>query len=424
MPKLTKLCIDALSADAAREYFIWDDELKGFGARVKPSGIISFLIQYRNTGGRSRKYTLGQYGRLTPDEARQLARQQLAAVARGEDPAKERADTRAAPTVADLAADYLERHAPKKRPRSISDDTRMIERHILPRFGRFKVEEVTRRDFERLHLALKDTPYHANRLLALLSKMFSLAVKWNWRMDNPVRGIERFPEEKRDRWLSEVELQRLLVVLRDHPNRRAARAVRFILLTGARRGEVLEARWEQFDFDRGVWTKPAHTTKQKRTEHVPLSPQALALLQELRAEADDKDPDETYVFPGEVEGQAVTDIKKFWRSVRKLASIPDVRLHDLRHTFASHLVSSGLSLPLVGKLLGHTQAATTQRYAHLADDPQRAAAAQFGALRTSPASSRGSRRKSFRSSGELERRPTTASPCLDSARRPLGRANV
>src|SRR5215475_5279114 len=117
MPKLTKRVVDTLSADPVREYFVWDDELKGFGVRVKPSGVVSFLIQYRNAGGRSRKYTLGQYGRITPEEARQLARQQLAGVARGEDPAKERSDTRAAPTMADLAADYLERHAPKKRPR-------------------------------------------------------------------------------------------------------------------------------------------------------------------------------------------------------------------------------------------------------------------------------------------------------------------
>jgi integrase len=223
---------------------------------------------------------------------------------------------------------------------------------------------------------MKITPYQANRFLALLSKMLSLAVKWGWRTDNPVKGIERFQEERRERWLSDRELSQLLSVLIAHPNQRAANAVRLQLLTGARLGEVLNARWSDFDLDRGVWTKPSHHTKQKRTEHIPLSGPTLALLIEMREKAD---PNEANLLPGNASGRPLQDIKKFWKAVTEQAGIADYRLHDNRHTHASHLVSSGLSLEIVGRLLGHTNPTTTKRYAHIADSPLRAATERFGA---------------------------------------------
>ena len=253
----------------------------------------------------------------------------------------------------------------------------MLGRFVLPRLGARKVKDVTRRDVESLLLALKPTPYQANRVRALLSKMFSLAVGWQMRADNPVSGTEKYQEQKRDRWLRGDEIARLFEVLDDHPNHRAADAVRLLLLTGARRNEVLAATWDQFDFERGVWTKPAHTTKQKRMEHVPLSTQAAALLGSIRRAAE---PGERHVFPGRTSGKPLTDIKKFWYDVRAKAGLEGVRLHDLRHTYASHLVSAGESLAVVGRLLGHTQPQTTQRYAHLADDPLRTATANMGAM--------------------------------------------
>ena len=320
--------------------------------------------------------TLGRHGVLTADEARKLARLQLGNVAHGKDPAKERTDERRAPTVKELAQDYMDRHAlPNKRPSSIRNDRQMLDNIILPKLSPFKVVEVTRRDIESILLAMKDTPYRANRVRALLSKMFSLAVGWGWRSDNPVLGIEKFQEAKRDRWLDNDELQRLISVLETHPNQKCANIVRLLILTGARKGEAFSATWDQFNLERGIWTKPAHATKQNRMEHVPLSQQAVVLLSDIRAAADTRTP---YVFPGDVPGQPITCIKKFWREVRTAANLPDVRLHDLRHTFASHLVSSGVSLPIVGRLLGHSQAQTTQRYAHLADDPLREAANKFG----------------------------------------------
>src|SRR5215471_10664268 len=251
----------------------------------------------------------------------------------------------------------------------------MLDRIILPRLGAKKVNEIHSRDIHALHVAMKKTPYQANRLLALISKMFSLAVKWGWRSDNPVKGIERYHEEQRQRWLSDDELRRLLGVLAAHPNQRAANAVRFQLLTGARIGEVLSARWSEMDLERGIWTKPSLHTKQKRTEHLPLSAPALALLAEMRYRAGEE---ERYLFPGDAPGRPLHGIKKFWRGVTAQAGLGDYRLHDNRHTHASHLVSSGLSLEIVGRLLGHTNPLTTKRYAHLADDPLRAAAERFG----------------------------------------------
>jgi integrase len=209
---------------------------------------------------------------------------------KGNDPVADDRTVRDAPTMRHLAADYLEQHAvPKKRARSVKNDRSMIDRVILPRLGSKKVAAVQSRDIQSLHVSMKKTPYQANRLLALLSKMLSLAVKWGWRSDNPVKGIERFQEERRHRWLSDHELSQLLSVLIAHPNQRAANAVRLQLLTGARLGEVLKARWSDFDLDRGVWTKPSHHTKQKRTEHIPLSGPTLTLLTDMREKADPKE---------------------------------------------------------------------------------------------------------------------------------------
>lgn len=249
----------------------------------------------------------------------------------------------------------------------------MLENIILKRLGGKKVEEITSHDIQHLHHELQETPYMANRVRALLSKMFNLAVQWNWTTTNPVGGVNKYQEQKRDRWLNDQELQRLYDVLDVYHNQSVANAIRLLVLTGSRRNEVLGATWDQFDLDKGVWTKPAHTTKQKKMEHLPLSSQVINLLKRMETEAITK-----HLFPGKVPGESLQDIKKAWKTIRNRANIPGVRLHDLRHTHASHLVSSGLSLSVVGKLLGHTQASTTQRYAHLADEPLRQAAEFFG----------------------------------------------
>ena len=287
---------------------------------------------------------------LTFHKAREQARIILADALKGNDPVADDRAVRAAPTMKELAADYLEQHAlPKKRARSVENDRSMLDRIILPRLGGKKVNDVQSRDIHALHVAMRDTPYQANRVLALMSKMFSLAVNWGWRGDNPVKGIERFHEERRERWLSDDELGRILSALAIHPNERAANAVRFQLLTGARIGEVLSARWSDVDLTRGVWTKPSHHTKQNRTEHLPLSAPALALLAEMRERAGLRS---NTCFPETAPDKPLQGIKKFWRNITEQAGLGDYRLHDNRHTHASHLVSSGLSLEIVGRLLG------------------------------------------------------------------------
>jgi integrase len=375
--KLTKSSVERL-APAEADCIVWDAELAGFGVRVKPSGVKSYVVQYRNRKtGTSRRKTIGQHGPLlTFHKARERARIILADALKGNDPVADDRAIRDAPTVGELAADYLNHHAiPKKRPRSVANDRSMIERIIMPRLGRKKVADVGSRDIQVLHVAMKEVPYQANRVLALLSKMFSLAMKWDWRADNPVKGIERYQEQRRERWLSDSELSRLLKALDDHPNQRAANAVLLQVMTGARIGEVLSARWPDIDFEREVWHKPSHHTKQKRAEHLPLSALAIALLAQMREAAA---PDEPHLFPGDAPGKPLERIKKFWRGVTASAGLTGYRLHDNRHTHASHLVSSGLSLEIVGRLLGHTNPMTTMRYAHLADDPLRAAAERFG----------------------------------------------
>jgi len=375
--KLSKTVVERIAA-ADQDVVVWDDALPGFGVRIKPSGVRSYIIQYRNrTTGVSKRLTIGQHGPLlTFDQAKKQARAMLADAMRGEDPAEVRKVARRSPSVANLAADYLERHAlPKKRPKSVRDDRSMLDKIILPRLGAKKVEAVGRRDIEAIHVAMKDRPYQANRVLSLLSKIFNLSVEWKWRPDNPAKGIERYEEQKRDRWLSDDELRRLCAVLEDHPNKRAANAVRLQLLTGARLGEILCSRKEDFDLRRGVWTKPSHQTKQKRTEHLPLSAQATGLTASI---IETSDPGSPFLFPGNKPGQPLREVKKFWSTVMRQSSITNYRRHDNRHTYASHLVSSGLSLEIVGQLLGHTTPTTTKRYAHLADHPLRAATEQFG----------------------------------------------
>jgi integrase len=232
-------------------------------------------------------------------------------------------------------------------------------------------------------------PYRANRCVAVLSKATSLAVKWEWRQDNPFRGVERSPEQKRERFLIPAEIAQLGDVLTAHPERTSANAVRLLLLTGARKGETLAARWQEFDLSAGAWSKPAATTKTAKLHRIPLSAPALQLLSGMKTEADlenarrerDGLPRIEHVFPGANE-KPLGDIKRFWAAVSRKADLQVVRVHDLRHTYAAILASSGLSVPVIGALLGHTQPATTARYAHLMGDPLRAATERAGAVIT------------------------------------------
>lgn len=375
MSKFTKRFVEAVTPDSEKTLKFWDSKLKGFGLIVLPSGRRTYCIEYRNTDKIKKRLKIGVHGTITTEEARDLAKKRLGQVAHGEDPAEDKKQVNNLATVEELANNYLERHGYKKRPKSLREDKKLLRNIILPTLGRLKVLYISRQDIESFHKQSQSTPYQANRALALLSKMFNLAMSWGWRDDNPAANIPKYQEEKRDRWLDQVELDRLWEVLDRYSDRMTAYVYKFLILTGARKGEALGATWDQFDLEKGVWTKPSHLTKQKKKEHLPLSEKAVEVLQIVKKRIP---KGSVYVFPGRIDGQPLKEIKTLWKTVLKEAKLENVRIHDLRHTHASHLVSSGLSLSIVGKLLGHTQASTTQRYAHLADEPLRHAAELFG----------------------------------------------
>ncbi|MBA4118827.1 MAG: site-specific integrase [Candidatus Puniceispirillum sp.] len=372
MPKLTKRLVESLAPVPDKIIKSWDSELKGFGVFVLPSGRRTYYFQYRNADKKIKSLKIGVHGHITTDQAREICKARAFSLAKGEDPEIARRKE-ANPTLGSLVVEYLSKQASKKRPKSQREDLKLLKNHILPAFEKKDLINIYTRDIQNLHLSLEKTPYVANRALALLSSLFSFAALWGYRADNPVKGIPKYQEEKRSRWLNQDELDRLLDALETHPKNTVARVLKFLVLTGARKGEALGATWDQFDLEKGVWTKPSHLTKQKKNEHLPLSQQALDLLLTIREEK----AAGNYVFPGRKKGEPLKELKTFWAKILKEANIENVRIHDLRHTYASHLVSKGLSLSIVGKLLGHTQASTTQRYAHLADEPLRAATELF-----------------------------------------------
>lgn len=374
--KLTKREVEGLAyegADNAACYY-WDAELKGFGVRVFPSGRKAFLVAYR-ADGRKRFLTLGTFGRdLTADEARKRAMARLGEVASGKDPAAARDQDRQGETLRDLASAYMERHGNAKK--SGAEDLRRLERHILPKWGKLKVRAITRADVAALHARIgKAHPYEANRVLALLSKMFELARRWGFVPEghpNPARDIDRFKEVKRDRWVTPEELPRLAQAINEEPNEAARFALWLYLLTGVRKSELLRAKWADVDWARSELRLPE--TKAGRVHYIPLSGPALALLREMpRAEAN------PYILPGKVPGAHLVNISKPWGRVRMAAGVADVRLHDLRRTVGSWLAQAGNSLHLIGRVLNHANQATTAIYARFGEDSVRAALEQHGA---------------------------------------------
>lgn len=348
--------------------------VRGFGARVTAAGAKSFILNYV-TAGRERRLTIGSYPAWSVAAARDEAKRLRQDIDRGIDPLAERETEREAPTVAELCDRYLAEHAVRKR--TTRNDESLIRRIIRPELGNRKVASIAFTDVDRLHrkVTKEHGAYQANRLVALLSKMFSLAIRWEMRGDNPAKGVERNPEERRYRYLSGDELRRLTVALAAHSSQSAANAIRLLLLTGARRGEVLGATWDQFDLDAGIWTKPSAHTKQKREHRVPLSAPARQLLAEMRQSVESP-----FLFPTGSKSGHMQEIKTSWAALCRAAGIKGVRVHDLRHTYVSVLASAGLSLPVIGALLGHTQPGTTARYAHLFDDPLRAATERVAAI--------------------------------------------
>lgn len=367
MPKLTKGRVEKAPVKE-KDYILWDDQLPGFGLRVYPSGRRQYIVQYRSQGRRPKR-RIGWHGQLTTEQARIQAQQWLASVAAGDDPAGIRDAIRQSPTLSDLARRYLEQHARvKKKPGSARPDEYNLRLHILPKLGNLKVATITLNDIAILHHSMQDTPGAANRCLSLLSKMFNLAEQWGLRAQgtNPVRGITRYRERRMQRFLQASELQRLGEAIRevDHAQLEspyALAAIRLLLYTGARLNEILSLIWEQVDLERGIAYLEDSKTGAKP---LYLPPAALDVLRCLERQYDNP-----YVICGRKPGSHLVGLARPWYRVRKRAGLSDVRLHDLRHTFASWGASNGMSLPIIGRLLGHQHPGTTQRYAHLQDDP-------------------------------------------------------
>jgi integrase len=372
---LTKSDIDKLIEEhSARDRYAWDSGTTGFGVRVKSTGVATYIIQYRNSHGRTRRLSLGKHGILTVDQARKLAIQKLAEVAFGGDPAAKRKAERKAPKVRDLAQHWLDMYAPRLSPRYVENCRQLIAKRIIPAIGSTAVADVTREACRRLHAEMQSTPYQANRLLSLLHRIFQIAVQDELRSANPATGIERYPEQPKNHFIARGRLPGLIDALRRHPNQQASRAIYLLLLTGARLNEVLQAKPEMFDGD--VWIKPSAHTKQRREHRLPLSAAAAAVVREQLAAVTGSE----WLFPSpRAPDRPLQNVKAVWNDVLRASGLPHHRLHDLRHTHASLLAGAGSNLLMIGALLGHTQAATTKRYAGLEHDPLRAAAEKVAA---------------------------------------------
>ncbi len=415
MTRLTKRLIDSLKAQEA-EYAVWDDELKGFGVRVSPKGAKTFQVFWRSgAGGRQRKRKLGRYPAMTVEQARRDAFDLLAAVESGDDPAVKQDLIRKAETMEELCKRFMRDHSkPHNKPRTSHENQKIMDGYIIPALGKIKAIDVAKTDIRRLHQSMQATPYHANRVLAVLSKMFNFAaddlyhIKQDWR--NPTERVQKFKEEKRRRYLSTQEIQIVSKAIRIAEEEglgtpHALAAIRLLIFTGARKGEILTLKWDYIDWERRCLSLPDSKTGAK---DIPLNPPALEVLNNI-----EKVKDNPYVIAGKNPESHMDDLGPTWRRIRDLATVlmleedevwgpviekmkqendvrpsmqvikkiaaqkgyklptglSDVRVHDLRHSFASAGVGLGITLPVIGSLLGHTQTQTTARYAHLAADP-------------------------------------------------------
>lgn len=399
--RITKRVIDGLRPQT-REFAVWDSKLPGFGVRVRPSGSMSYVVLYRAGSGRGapvRRYTIANVGKATPEAARVRAKAILGAVAHGRDPAGEKATERGTLTIAGLADRFMSEHVEQKRkPGTVAFYRHLLVKIITPELGATKADKVTRAQVARLHGKLKATPFQANRVLAVIGSMYAFAGRNGIVAEgiNPARRIEQFKEHRRERFLTSEELVRLGAAIREaeakgipwdvdeaKPRAKhlpkaknrfskidpfAAAAIRLLLFTGCRLREILHLKWEQVDLERGLLFLADSKTGRKT---VILNAPALAVLAGL----DRLGP---CVVPGDDPEKPRADLKRPWEAVSKRAGLGGVRLHDLRHTYASFGAGGGLGLPIIGKLLGHTQASTTQRYAHLDADPLRRASEAIG----------------------------------------------
>ena len=400
--RITKRVVDQLTPQP-NEFTVWDGKMPGFGVRVRPTGAKSYVVVYRAGSGRSapvRRYTITSVGKITPEKARRRAQAILGAVAHGHDPASDKATERDTPTMAELADRFMVEHVESKRkPGTAAFYRHVLNKIVKPEFGAAKADRVTRAQIAKVHAKLRETPFQANRVVAVLGSMYAFGGRVGVIPEgtNPTRKIDKFKEHRRERFLTGKEIERLgstireaetkgiaWVVNEEKPKAKhlpkaknrftkispfAAAAIRLLLFTGCRLREILHLRWEHVDLERGLLFLPDSKSGRKT---VILNAPAMAVLNGLKRIG-------PFVVPGDDPEKPRADLKRPWETVARRAGLDGVRLHDLRHTYASFGAGGGLGLPIIGKLLGHTQASTTARYAHLDNDPLRRASEAIGA---------------------------------------------
>ncbi|MBU2534041.1 MAG: tyrosine-type recombinase/integrase [Alphaproteobacteria bacterium] len=398
--KLTKQFVDATSAPEGKDYeFFWDQAVRGFGIKITASGARTYVVQYRTPGGRSgtaRRYTIGKHGSpWTVDTARNEARRVLGLVANGQDPALLKRKFGGSPTVAELCDDYMMHGTGTRKASTLATDRGRIDRHIVPLLGKKKVNQITQADIRRFMSSVAKgetatsikTKKHgraivrggkgtASRTLGLLGGIFSYAVQEGYVEDNPTHGVERYPDRKNERFLTLQEIKTVGAALaemrigrEDNP---AFDIISLLILTGARKGEIEGLKWSEVDFDTRCLRLADSKTGQKI---IPLNSAAVETLTKLEPKRQRKSD---WVFPATKGENHFVGTQRIWDQLRNQVGMPELRLHDLRHSFASVGVLQGKPLMLVGALLGHANASTTQRYAHLADDPIRKATEDIG----------------------------------------------
>ncbi len=375
--RFTKRFLDGLVPKQSPSVLsVMDTEIDGFGIQVYASGIKTFFLKY-SINGRQRWLTLGRFGtQLTLEQARIAAREAAASVTLRKDPVEERKRRHDAPTVNDLVEKFLTEHVqPKLKPKTSAHYTWILKKHALPHLGALKAESVDVSDIRRLHHRLASTPRVANTVVMVLGKMFKLSEQWGVRRQNtnPCSLIERFNEPKRVCRLEDHELERLSEAMEGNgfsknSDKLMISAVRLFLLTGARRGEILNLRWDQVDLEKRILRLPDSKTGAKA---VPLGEEAIAVIQGIPRLLGNP-----MVFQYSNPESAVTALKRLWSDLRVKAELPDLRIHDLRHVFASQAIDSGLSLEVIAGILGQKTREVTERYAHMGVSPVIAGADQ------------------------------------------------
>ena len=373
--KISMRSVNALSVDE-KDVIFWDRDLPGFGVRVYPSGTKAYVVQSRGWGI-SRRITLGRHGELSTEQARRRAAAIIARIKKGAGPIDRSAPRRAEPTVGGMAQRFLDEHVVVRcKPRTLVLYRSTIDRHVLPGLGKIPISALRREQVAELHHHLRATPYAANRTIEILGQILDMAEERGLRSrgSNPCRTIEKYKERQHERFLSGEEFRRLGRVLNEMAgggggaSPAAVAALRLLALTGCRRGEILGLRWEHVDFEAGELRLPDSKTGARL---VPLSPAAVAVLVRLPRPAGSP-----WVIPGRKPGSPLKNLQGAWETVKARAGLTDVRIHDLRHSFASRALALGESLPMIGELLGHRRNGTTARYAHLARDSVKASAAR------------------------------------------------